>query len=343
MNRRDTFIDYLKGIAIILMLVGHCIQYGSGSVFLIDELYWENAVMKVIYSFHMPLFIAISGYLFWYSVTAHGMLTSIRDRMVRLIPVCFSWAVILCIVDIGKGVDIGLKRFILYFLTDFWFLWAIIFCVICVAVIEFAGKSFRGGILTACIVLLCLFLIVPDILNTHTYKYVAPYFVSGFYYAKYKRKWLNHTGVGIISAVTWIVLLQLYSKNSFIYTTGITIINKEDALGQMAIDGYRYLIGAVGVISVVWFTKKIYDVIARSKIPCMRMGKDGIEYMGRNSITYYILSTYLFIWVMPSITKGFSINYAVTLFETILMVVLCSVIGRLIKCSKIISKWLIAS
>ena len=111
----------------------------------------------------------------------------------------------------------------------------------------------------------------------------------------------------------------------------------------MAIDGYRYLIGAVGVISVVWFTKKIYDVIARSKIPCMRMGKDGIEYMGRNSITYYILSTYLFIWVMPSITKGFSINYAVTLFETLLMVVLCSAIGRLIKCSKIISKWLIAS
>lgn len=145
MNRRDTFIDYLKGIAIILMLIGHCIQYGSGSVFLIDELYWENAVMKVIYSFHMPLFIAISGYLFWYSVTAHGMLISIRDRMVRLIPVCFSWAVILCIVDIGKGVDFGLKRFILYFLTDFWFLWAIIFCVICVAVIEFAGKSFRVG------------------------------------------------------------------------------------------------------------------------------------------------------------------------------------------------------
>ena len=75
-KKKNTFIDYLKGIAIILVLVGHCVQYGSGASFLEDGEYWNNIVMKVIYSFHMPLFIAVSGYLFkkswdnkWYKKT----------------------------------------------------------------------------------------------------------------------------------------------------------------------------------------------------------------------------------------------------------------------------------
>ena len=59
----------------------------------------DNIVMKVIYSFHMPLFIAISGYLFWFSVKNHGMFNSIKKRVARLLPVCLTWAIILSLVD----------------------------------------------------------------------------------------------------------------------------------------------------------------------------------------------------------------------------------------------------
>lgn len=86
-KKKNAFIDYVKGIAILLVLVGHCIQYGSGASFLENGEYWNNIVMKVIYSFHMPLFIAVSGYLFWFSVKNHGMVNSIKSRIVRLVPV----------------------------------------------------------------------------------------------------------------------------------------------------------------------------------------------------------------------------------------------------------------
>lgn len=36
------------GIAILFVLIGHCIQYGSGANFLNDELYWDNSVMKTV-------------------------------------------------------------------------------------------------------------------------------------------------------------------------------------------------------------------------------------------------------------------------------------------------------
>lgn len=89
-KKKDPFLDFLKGIAIIFVLIGHCIQYGSGEEFLNSGAYWDNMTMKVIYSFHMPLFIAISGYLFSYSVKNHGIKKGIRSRIGRLAPVCFT-------------------------------------------------------------------------------------------------------------------------------------------------------------------------------------------------------------------------------------------------------------
>ena len=54
---RDIRIDTLKGFLIILVIMGHCITT-------LDNINTLNhAVMGLIYIFHMPLFILISGYL----------------------------------------------------------------------------------------------------------------------------------------------------------------------------------------------------------------------------------------------------------------------------------------
>lgn len=61
MEKRNEKIDFLKGVAIFLVVYGHIIQYcikNKGDFFL-------NLVFKIIYSFHMPLFMIISGYLFY--------------------------------------------------------------------------------------------------------------------------------------------------------------------------------------------------------------------------------------------------------------------------------------
>ena len=55
-NKRDVVIDVLKGIAVLAVLLGHAIQRGL----VVD--YYDNIMFKVIYSFHMPLFMLLSGY-----------------------------------------------------------------------------------------------------------------------------------------------------------------------------------------------------------------------------------------------------------------------------------------
>lgn len=49
-EHRQTYLDIAKGIGIILMIIGH--SFGP------------QILIKIIYSFHMPLFFLISGYLF---------------------------------------------------------------------------------------------------------------------------------------------------------------------------------------------------------------------------------------------------------------------------------------
>ena len=53
---RDNRIDTLKGILIVLVILGHILMQNNVNTL-------NHAVMGVIYVFHMPLFILISGYL----------------------------------------------------------------------------------------------------------------------------------------------------------------------------------------------------------------------------------------------------------------------------------------
>lgn len=84
MNERITYLDTAKGVAIILVIIGHC--------------YWISAVPRLvdwIYSFHMPIFFIISGY-FTKSIatrTAWGVKSNFSSLLIpyiiTAIAICF--------------------------------------------------------------------------------------------------------------------------------------------------------------------------------------------------------------------------------------------------------------
>lgn len=63
-HSRSVLIDTIKGVAILLVVWGHFIQF----IYVGSDSYFDNIIFKVIYSFHMPLFAIISGYLYCNSV-----------------------------------------------------------------------------------------------------------------------------------------------------------------------------------------------------------------------------------------------------------------------------------
>lgn len=90
-NNRNRTIDVIKGIAIIFVIYGHCIQFGSGADYLETGSFYNNSLFKFIYSFHMPLFMLISGYLFYYTLQKHSYKDALYSRIKSLIVPIILW------------------------------------------------------------------------------------------------------------------------------------------------------------------------------------------------------------------------------------------------------------
>lgn len=79
---RYSFIDILKGIGIILMVLGH--------------MHYRKIIEKFIYGFHMPLFFLVSGYLYKQPQNLFGY---VKRKTYALIVPYFIVGLLYCILD----------------------------------------------------------------------------------------------------------------------------------------------------------------------------------------------------------------------------------------------------
>lgn len=71
MGHREAWVDYAKGIGIILVVYGH-IAWGVCNAGLQCDMTRETIVNSVLYTFHMPLFFLLAGLFLKRSLSAHG-------------------------------------------------------------------------------------------------------------------------------------------------------------------------------------------------------------------------------------------------------------------------------
>tara|TARA_Y100000385_G_C13009291_1_gene600917 strand:- start:182 stop:1141 length:960 start_codon:yes stop_codon:yes gene_type:complete len=110
-------IDLLKGLLIIIVILGHVLQ-GT-----LNESIWRT----IIYSFHMPLFIGISGFLFNLEKTiTYNLIELIKKYFLRIIlPWTFAVLVYFLLSIIQNGSSNTLIELIKAFISPFYHLWFI--------------------------------------------------------------------------------------------------------------------------------------------------------------------------------------------------------------------------
>lgn len=89
-SRRIGYLDFAKGVCVLLVIVGHCLR-SLASVILLPYNGGDLLSVRVIYSFHMPLFMLISGFL---CNTAKPLSTYVFEKTRRLIWPMFLWSTI---------------------------------------------------------------------------------------------------------------------------------------------------------------------------------------------------------------------------------------------------------
>lgn len=341
-RERNIYLDIVKAFAIICVVFGHCIQCGSGDIVLNQTLFYEDIVFKVIYSFHMPLFMLISGYLFGYSVVRQSWTEIILNRIKTLIVPVLIWALIpftyTMIQQINNNQEIGLlfviKNYILISLGNLWFLWAIFWCSLIVTIVRRFFNDSKWVYLLG----FALTFFVPDSLNLSLYKFMYMYFVLGYFYNKDNfqcriRKIYLNNGALIVSGILFLVLLLFYNRNCYIYTTGYCIL-RSTPLKQLGIDLFRFMIGFAGCTFILLVFYKIFHLLK----PINR----ALMYMGKNTLGIYIISTFMSIYVLNKVTGNLiSINYIITIVEAFILILFSLSGTLLIKKNKLLNKLLL--
>lgn len=177
---RERWVDQVRGFAIYLVVLGHCIQYASHDGYN----YADNMIFQLIYSFHMPLFMLISGYLFWYSLSKYSFGEGILAKLKGIMIPCMIWGLVTYILDVvlNGWSPVSIYGYLYYTAYSNWFLWAVFYC----SLVGFVSKYlFKGRLIGYFIILVCNYFI-PVVANTTGAKRLMPFFILGLMLNQYK-------------------------------------------------------------------------------------------------------------------------------------------------------------
>lgn len=91
MKKRLEYIDQIRGLAIILVVIGHIIQFNEiqGGM--------KSSIFNIIYSFHMPLFFFISGYIGYKTIKITNFKSfriHLSNKTISLLIPLFIWSIL---------------------------------------------------------------------------------------------------------------------------------------------------------------------------------------------------------------------------------------------------------
>jgi len=320
---RNQFIDYLKGILIVLVTIGHAYQFGLYR----DDGVWDHNLFKAIYMFHMPLFMGISGYLSYSGIMrARFGSFSLNKIKAYVIPI-IAWAILYRGADFLMEADFKLIElpgvvFIEIF-SSLWFIWALLGSLLLTVAIRSIGRAF----LPLYAISFFLVLLLPEVGNVVMFKFMYPFFQVGYVFAARRPlNWSKASRLCLLGGALAVTVLcyLFWNRSSYIYFSGMNLVPEN--FWNIWI---RYLGGFAASIVAIGGLQFLYGRASR------RIER-GIEVLGRDSIYIYILQGYVYIVVerlaakwMPPIGEGV-LRSCLGILLGILVAVGCWVVGRIL-------------
>ncbi len=308
-NQRNLYVDLIKCLLIILVVLGHFIQYFQyKSDF---SLFWSSKLFKFIYTFHMPLFMAISGYFAYFSIKRHPAPVYIISRLKYLLVPLLSWCLILSIVNITN--QPANTSFLYHFLNtslhSFWFVWSILFfsSIFCLL------KKFKiDKTPTLIIVTLFILTIVPNDLRIIGKEFFI-YFVIGYVLADKKIETLHRF------CKKYLLIFLIITIICFIYWNPYLSYTDFFDLKGWGTYLFRVLLGIVSSVTVMEIMYWVYTKTMHSNTISYFSG------IGQETLGIYLIQGVFidasWIWIIPYVNiPNISLIYVI---PSILFVILC--------------------
>lgn len=298
-------LDYIKGIAMIMVLMGHVI----GFCLRIET----SPLFSIIIICEMPLFFAVSGFLMPHPIESlKGVSHKFLKRTIGLLVPMVVWSFIL---NILEGRTIG---FTIFFRGGYWFFLALWWCNLIYFFVGVILKKFSLGVICEILIngILCLLFVfmtfkrweIYGVFPTSNMLCNYPFFAFGVFLSKYK-KFFNLCFNKKIYAFMFLILILGWYFSSL----NIFVIN---------------MIASLAAVIVIWMICK--DFNHDSKISKV------LGVIGRNTLPIYA-THYLFLLPLPSalkeivdVSNGFIFQFVVSFSYAILIIVFCLSLDRII-------------
>lgn len=288
LKTRDYGIDWLKAFAIVLMVLGHAIQYSLVSNF--DS----NIIFRLIYSFHMPLFVFVSGYLI-----SPGKNSSFLWKQFKLLIIPFLlWMVLYSFyyrrMDLHDGNWSILST---YYLQVFkfpgkgglWFLWALYV----IDVFYFFLRKSRYFYLLSVAVVVLLYALTPSFPELNCYglglfKIYYPYFLLGCLLRQYRFADKMKNWVVAILLVFMVILQFAWARTGSVYAFGIPIAHDNNSI-------YALVVRILTPVPVLLLLFKVSRYFNQSN--------PVVQWLSSNTLSIYashFMWVYLFVYLLST-------------------------------------------
>lgn len=203
-DKRLIWADSLKGWLMVLVVIGHVIQTVSG------EAMNDSHLWNIIYSFHMPAFMAVSGWLAYREVIQYTYQESLLRRARQLlIPYCV-WSLFSLSVR-GNNSLASLADILLKPDSFFWFLWVLFFICALFILTQWISEHFHINeifiLLLLCVSLMCIMVITE--FRLFGFQFISYYFLFytlGYCIHKYPKIQIKNKLILLLLVIIWAVL-----------------------------------------------------------------------------------------------------------------------------------------
>ncbi|MBC5630503.1 acyltransferase [Clostridium sp. NSJ-6] len=313
-------INYVKGIAIILVFIGH-----AATPSFLDRPYNYEFLVQIIYSFHMSLFFFISGILSYKVLDMNlkeNYLHFIKLKFFRLLVPFFTISFITnFIIIIFKQLlndPLSIENLLNMFKTMLLYpengvmgaLWFLYTLFIIIAISPLITKLPIKIVLTASLLLNIFVPQYKNFLSFSRLSFFLVYFLIGLYFRKYylDKKKINFKDMSTFKKfIVSILSIMLITFYSYIITNQINI-------PKYILSTLNFLCGIFGIILIFIIIEKIKNLRVLHIL----------SYLGQYSMDIYLLSWFFQISSMVLISIILKIsNYTIFFISNLLIGSLC--------------------
>lgn len=265
-NCRFIWADSLKGILIIFVVLGHAIQE------VLKQGCFDNHFFNLIYSFHMPAFMAISGWVCYRGRNGDSSRFEILGRRFRQLMIPFIiWALIRLAVNPPYNIESFFNIF-LYPDGSFWFLWVLFFITVFFLlgdwVSECLGIKQEWIIGAICIFFVTLMVFINiRILGVQFISYYFLFYSCGFYLHKYNDIVTKKIFPLLFLFVVWAMLAWEWNMHELpVFLQAIRLPQ------SIMLYSYRFVTALVAIYVLFGFSSKYLNVKERWNSPMIQIG-----------------------------------------------------------------------